>query len=140
MIRVGSANMNNRSMGLDSECDVTIDAALPANAGVEPVIRRLRESLIGEHLDIDPAEVSRRFEATGSLIATIEAFRGEGRSLELLDLTKPGPFDEFIADNELLDPTSPDDMFESLTERGLRKSWHRGRDWMRRHRPFRRKG
>ncbi len=139
LIRVGSANMNNRSMGLDSECDVTIDAALPANAGAEPVIRRLRESLIAEHLDVDPAEVARQFEATGSLIATIEALRGGGRSLELLDLTRPGPFDEFIADNELLDPTSPDDMFESLTERGLRKSWHRGKSWMQRHRPFRRK-
>ena len=139
MIRVGSANMNNRSMGLDSECDVTIDAALPANAGAPPAIRRLRESLIAEHLDVDPAEVARQFEATGSLIATIEALRGDGRSLELLDLTRPGPFDEFIADNELLDPTSPDDMFESLTERGLRKSWHRGKSWMQRHRPFRRK-
>jgi phosphatidylserine/phosphatidylglycerophosphate/cardiolipin synthase-like enzyme len=140
MIRVGSANMNNRSMGLDSECDVTIDAALPANAGVEPVIRRLRESLIAEHLDVDPAEVARRFDETGSLIGAIETLRGGGRSLELLDLTKPGPFDEFIAENELLDPASPDEMFESLTERGLRKSWHRGRDWMRRHRPFRRSG
>jgi hypothetical protein len=36
----------------------------------------------------------------------------------------------------LLDPTSPDAMFESLTERGLRKSWHRGKAWMKRHRPF----
>src|SRR3546814_7709205 len=89
------------------------------------------------HLDVDPAEVGRRFEATGSLIGAIEALRGEGRSLELLDLTKPGPFDEFIAENELLDPTSSDDMFESLTERGLRKNWHLGRDWMGRHRPFR---
>ena len=139
MIRVGSANMNNRSMGLDSECDVTIDAALPANVGVEPVIRCLRESLIAEHLDVDPAEVGRRFDATGSLIATIEGLRGEGRSLELLDLTKPGPFDEFIAENELLDPTSPDDMFESLTERGLRKSSHSRRACMKRRRAFGRK-
>ncbi len=28
---------------------------------------------------------------------------------------------------------------EGFAERGLRKSWHRGRDWMRRHRPFGRK-
>lgn len=139
MIRVGSANMNNRSMGLDSECDVTIDTALAANHGVEPTIRRLRESLIAEHLDVEPAEVASRFEATGSLIETIEGLRNGGRSLEWLDLVPPGPMDEFIAENELLDPTSPDAMFESLTERGLRKSWHRGRDWMRRHRPFRRK-
>ncbi|WP_447762595.1 phospholipase D-like domain-containing protein [Sphingopyxis panaciterrae] len=136
MIRVGSANMNNRSMGLDSECDVTIDAALSANTGVEPTIRRLRESLIAEHLGVDPVEVGRRFETTGSLIETIEGLRGEGRSLELLDLTQPGPFDDYIAENELLDPTSPDAMFESFTERGLKKSWHRGRDWMKRHRPL----
>ena len=139
LIRVGSANMNNRSMGLDSECDVTIDAALPANQGAEPIIRRLRESLIAEHLDVEAQEVARRFDTTGSLIDTIEGLRGKGRSLEWLDLVPPGPMDEFIANNELLDPTSPDAMFESLTERGLKKSWHRGRDWMRRHRPFARK-
>ena len=139
LIRVGSANLNNRSMGLDSECDVTIDAALSVNEGVEPIIRRLRESLIAEHLDVEPQEVARRFETTGSLIGTIEGRRSGGRSLEWLDLVPPGPMDAFIAENELLDPTSPDAMFEGLTERGLWKSWHRGRDWMRRHRPFGRK-
>lgn len=136
MIRVGSANMNNRSMGLDSECDVTIDTALPANKGAEPTIARLRTSLIAEHLDVKEEEVAATFKRTGSLIDTIEALRGKGRSLELLDLVPPGPMDEFIAENELLDPTSPDAMFEGLTERGLRKSWHHGRNWMKRHRPF----
>jgi len=140
LIRVGSANLNNRSMGLDSECDVTIDAALSANRGIEPSIARLRESLIAEHLGVEPAEVARHFARSGSLIETIEVLRGEGRSLELLDLVAPGPFDDFIAENELLDPTSPDVMFESLTERGLKKSWHRGTAWMKRRRPFRRKG
>lgn len=139
MIRVGSANMNNRSMGLDSECDVTIDTALPANKGVEPVIARLRTSLIAEHLDVPEEEVAATFKRTGSLIDTIEALRGKGRSLELLDLVPPGPMDEFIAENEVLDPTSPDAMFEGFTERGLKKSWHRGRNWMKHHRPFRRK-
>ncbi|KQZ71980.1 phospholipase [Sphingopyxis sp. Root214] len=139
MIRVGSANMNNRSMGLDSECDVTIDAALPANKGVKPAIVRLRTSLIAEHLDVKEDEVAAAFKRTGSLIDTIEALRGKGRSLELLDLVPPGPMDEFIAENEVLDPTSPDAMFEGFTERGLKKSWHRGRSWMGRHRPFRRK-
>lgn len=139
LLRVGSANMNNRSMGLDSECDVTIDAALPANHGASPAIARLRTSLIAEHLGVAEADVAASFERTGSLIATIEALRGDGRSLELLDLVPPGPLDEFIAGHEVLDPTSPDAMFEGLTERGLKKSWHRGRNWMKRHRPFRRK-
>jgi phosphatidylserine/phosphatidylglycerophosphate/cardiolipin synthase-like enzyme len=132
LIRVGSANMNNRSMGLDSECDVTIDAALPANAGVERVIRRLRESLIAEHLGTNPAEVARRFGAAGSLIDTIEALRGPGRSLERVDLTQPGPFDDYIAEHELLDPESPDALFESFGESAMRRSWRRGRNWMRR--------
>jgi len=136
LIRVGSANLNNRSMGLDSECDVTIDAALPANRDVGPTIRRLRESLIAEHLGVERDDVARAFDRTGSLIETVEALRGDGRSLEWLDLIAPGPLDEYIAENELLDPTSPDAMFESLTERGLRKSWHRGKAWMKRHRPF----
>ena len=133
LIRVGSANLNNRSMGLDSECDVTIDAALSANIGVEPTIRRLRESLIAEHLGVDPDEVVRRFDSNGSLIATIEELRGEsGRSLELLDLVKPGAFDQYIAEHELLDPESPDAMFEAIPERGMRRNWHRGKAWVRR--------
>ena len=132
LIRVGSANLNNRSMGLDSECDVTIDAALPANAGIEPVIRSLRESLMAEHLGTDPAEVARRFDGTGSLIETIESLRGPGRSLELLDLTRPGPFDDYIAEHELLDPESPDALFESFGESAMRRNWRRGRNWIRR--------
>jgi hypothetical protein len=106
---------------------------------VEPTIRALRESLIGEHLDVDPADVGRLYETTGSLIDAIEALRGPGRSLELLDLVEPGPFDDYIAEHELLDPENPDAMFEGIAERGLRRNWHRGKAWMKRHRPFRRR-
>ena len=92
---------------------------------------------IAEHLGVEPVMVGRHYETTGSLIDANEALRGaEGRSLERLDLTKPGEFDQYIAEHELLDPTSPDAMFESVTERGLKKSWHRGKSWMKRHRPF----
>lgn len=139
LIRIGSSNLNNRSMGLDSECDVTIDVALPANRDAGPAITRLRESLMAEHLGVEPADVTREFARTGSLIATIEALQGDGRTLELLDLVSPGPLDDFIADNELLDPESPDAMFEGFAQRGLKKSWNRGKGWMKRHRPFGRK-
>jgi phosphatidylserine/phosphatidylglycerophosphate/cardiolipin synthase-like enzyme len=33
VLHAGSSNMNNRSMRLDTECDVTIDAAHPGNEG-----------------------------------------------------------------------------------------------------------
>ena len=38
-----------------------------------------------------------------------------------------GEVEEFIADNELLDPERPDDMFEPIGKRGLAQSWARGR-------------
>jgi len=140
ILRVGSANLNNRSFGLDSECDVTIDTALPANTGKEGQIAALRTRLISEHLDVAADAVTGKLAETGSLIATIESLRGEGKTLELLDLEKPGPFDCFIADNELLDPEHPDKFLEPISQRGLRKTWAeglrkvRGTGWRRRDR------
>ncbi len=126
LLKIGSANLNNRSMGLDSECDVIIDAALPANAETPQAIAALRTELLAEHLDVTPEDFAAHFAETGSLVDTIEALRGNGKTLDLLDLEKPGPLDQFIADNELLDPEHPDAFFETLHKRGLRKRWREG--------------
>lgn len=127
LLRVGSANLNNRSLGLDSECDVVIDAALEGNEKTPQEIARLRSRLLAEHLGVEPerfaAEFGRRDE---SLIATIEALRGPGRSLDLLDLVEPGPLDTFIAENELLDPESADGFLDPISDRGLDKRWREG--------------
>lgn len=126
LLRIGSANLNNRSMGLDSECDVTIDCGLPANREASPAIRRLRESLLAEHLNIDAEQVRDRYDECGSILQLIEEFRGDGRSLEWLHLEEPGPLDEFIANNELLDPTSPDATFEAPGPNGIKSYFKRG--------------
>lgn len=131
ILRVGSANLNNRSFGLDSECDLLIDCALPANAGCGGQISALREQLMAEHLDVEPAEIAARFAETGSLIAVIDALQHEGRRLDLLDLEKPGDLDKFIADNELLDPESADAFLEPLHKRSIWKSWRKGRQRLR---------
>lgn len=135
-LRVGSSNMNNRSLGLDSECDVVIDAALPANRGVTAKIGAIRTRLLAEHLGVEEDVFAAAFEQHGSLVDAIESLRGQGKSLEPLDLVKPGPLDTFIAENELLDPESADGFLDPLAERGLRKRWHRIRHWRvrRRHR------
>lgn len=133
LLRVGSANLNNRSFGLDSECDLVIDCALPTNSHCHAPIRALREQLMAEHLGCRSEDVAEQFDATGSLIATIDALDTAGRRrLELLDLQKPGEFDSFIADNELLDPESPDRFLEPLNQRSLWKSWSEGRNRLRR--------
>ncbi|MGL5839914.1 MAG: phospholipase D-like domain-containing protein [Sphingorhabdus sp.] len=126
ILRVGSANLNNRSLGLDSECDVVIDCALPANAGNEATITGIRKRLMAEHLGCDEAEVAAKFAECGSLVKTIEALSGSGKTLEPLDLRKPGEFDAFIAENELLDPESPDKFLEPIHKRSIWKNWRKG--------------
>lgn len=115
VLRVGSANINNRSMGLDSECDVMIDARLPANQGAGETIARLRSDLLAEHLGCEPAEVAAGFRETGSLVATIERLRGSaGRTLLPF---RPPEFSAAltaVAKKELLDPEGPDQPFEPL--------------------------
>ena len=59
ILRVGSANFNNRSMGLDSECDVFIDCARPGNGHCGNAIRALRHGLLAEHCGAPEEEMGR---------------------------------------------------------------------------------
>ncbi len=113
VIRVGSSNFNNRSLRLDTECDVTIE-------GDDPDERRritdIRDDLIAEHLATEPSRVTDAIAAHG-LIGAIEALRGEGKTLvpyEVPDLTG---VEAWLADNKILDPEGPGEMFEPLTKR-----------------------
>ena len=127
LLRVGSSNLNNRSQGLDSECDVIIDAALPANRGSEAAMTALRYRLIAEHLGCAPEDVAAREQAGESMIAAIEALRGPGKTLELLEMEEVGAVEDVLAENEVLDPESPDELFEPFGKHGMAQSWAKGR-------------
>lgn len=127
ILRIGSANLNNRSLGLDSECDMVLDTGLAQNRGAETAIAALRTRLMAEHLGVEEEVVAAKMADTGSLVDTVEALRSDGKTLELLDLEKPGPLDKLIAENELLDPEHAEGFFEPLQQRGLRKRWREGR-------------
>lgn len=117
ILRVGSSNMNNRSLGLDSECDVAIEAE--PGAAFDPAIRDLRERLMAEHLGTTIEAVRHAFERTGSLIGTIECLHGSGKTLLAFD---PGDWSDTtlaIGTTELFDPESVDERFEPLSNRGL---------------------
>lgn len=119
ILRVGSSNMNNRSMRLDTECDVTVNADLAGESSTATTISSIRDDLLGEHLGVAPDEVRQAMEASGSLIGAIERLRGTGKTLvpyETPDLTS---VEAWLADNEVLDPEGPEEMFEPLEERGL---------------------
>ena len=115
VLRIGSANLNNRSMALDSECDLMLELDRPE---VVECAMLLRDTLVAEHLDATIEclrdEMARQ---AGSLIRTIEALRGEGRSLVPLPLDPPTGVDAVIADNQLLDPERADQMFEPFSRR-----------------------
>lgn len=117
VLRVGSSNWNNRSLRLDTECDVTIDAA--GEVETMATITRLREGLMAEHLGAEPAAVARAVAETGGLIAAIERMRGPGRTLRPYSPPELNTVEQALADNEALDPEGPDEMFEPLTRRGL---------------------
>ena len=62
--------------------------------------------------------MSETFARTGSLIATVETLRGtEGRTLRPYEVPDLSSVEEWLADNEVLDPEGPDEMFEALSAR-----------------------
>jgi len=119
ILRVGSANMNNRSMGLDSECDVFIDAARPANAHVTPAITGLRHRLLAEHCGVTEAAIAEALDRHGSMLAAIESLVPSGKHLEPLPLKHLTEAERALGESALLDPERPGEMFEPIERRGL---------------------
>ncbi|WP_419898673.1 phospholipase D-like domain-containing protein [Roseomonas sp. USHLN139] len=120
VLRIGSSNLNNRSMRLDTECDVAIDAGAPAEAEeLSARIRDTRDDLLAEHVGVPKEAVAEAIAREGSLIAAIEALRGPGRSLRPYEEPDLGAVEAWLADHEVLDPEGPEEMFEALSRRGL---------------------
>lgn len=69
LLRIGSANLNNRSMGLDSECDLAIEATSDEH---RRAVAEARNRLLAEHLGAEPAEIDAALAEGGSLIALVE--------------------------------------------------------------------
>jgi phosphatidylserine/phosphatidylglycerophosphate/cardiolipin synthase-like enzyme/membrane protein DedA with SNARE-associated domain len=104
LLRIGSANLANRSMGYDTECDLALEAG---NAEHERAIAGVRARLLAEHLASSPEEVARRIDDAGSLVAAIEALRGGVRTLVAFPDAEPQA--TLLPDPEFLDPERPID-------------------------------
>lgn len=106
LLRVGSSNLNRRSMGVDSECDLLIEAR---NEAERHTICRLRRRLLAEHLGIAPGTLEAREDRLGSLVGAIDEPGVEHRGLAPLgdDDGPQTPWTETLA--ELADPERPVD-------------------------------
>jgi phospholipase D1/2 len=108
LMRIGSSNLNNRSLGFDTECDLVVEArsGLAGARGVRDSIRALRTAFLAEHLDVTPSTLDDEIEACGgSLIRAIDALRGGGRTLMPFEPPEFGAIeDALLRENDLLDP------------------------------------
>jgi phosphatidylserine/phosphatidylglycerophosphate/cardiolipin synthase-like enzyme len=106
LLRVGSSNLNNRSLGFDSECDVAIEAD-PTSSHDDEVRRQItwvRNQLVSEHLGVPISELERTTREGGSLLNAVEGLRERGKWLR--PFTEQTVADEAspLAENDLMDP------------------------------------
>jgi phosphatidylserine/phosphatidylglycerophosphate/cardiolipin synthase-like enzyme/uncharacterized membrane protein YdjX (TVP38/TMEM64 family) len=106
LLRIGSSNASNRSMGLDTECDLAIEAC-GDDVDTAAAIRDLRLRLLAEHLGSDPATVSDAVTREGGVVGAIDALSGDGRSLRRLDWRVDPDVDALVPDDGLIDPPEP---------------------------------
>jgi uncharacterized membrane protein YdjX (TVP38/TMEM64 family) len=103
LVRVGSANLNNRSMGLDTECDLAVEAHEPMT---RQNIAHFRHRLLAEHLGVSPDEIEARYAADRSLAQVIGSLRRD-RRLEPIEDPTPDWLDGRVPNAALIDPERP---------------------------------
>jgi phosphatidylserine/phosphatidylglycerophosphate/cardiolipin synthase-like enzyme/uncharacterized membrane protein YdjX (TVP38/TMEM64 family) len=101
--RIGSANLCNRSMGMDTECDVTVEAG--GDPAAMRAIRAFRDGLIAEHSGCELAEAATALEREGSMSAAIAHLGKPGR--ELKELPAPELDAAALAVASIGDPGAP---------------------------------
>ncbi|MGE6743402.1 phospholipase D-like domain-containing protein [Allorhizobium pseudoryzae] len=108
ILKLGSANLNNRSMGYDTESDVVLEVS-EEDVDLRAAIRARRDDLMGEHLGTSAQAVADAIAAAGgSLAQTIDALsRRDGRSLKPVGEREMGLDDELVAESDLVDPERP---------------------------------
>ena len=105
-LTVGSANLSDRSLGLDTECNLALEAC--GDARIAAAIAGLRERLLAEHLGCAAADVAAAYAKTRSVHATIAALDRPGaRRLEALEPALDPAIDAITPDHRVLDPERP---------------------------------
>ncbi|WP_347919250.1 phospholipase D-like domain-containing protein [Paracoccus marcusii] len=111
LLKIGSSNLNNRSMGFDTECDLALEASPDPSEdhAIRASILSLRNDLVSEHLGVTQDVLEASLERlNGSLLRAIEALRSTGRSLVPFDAPTISDAERALfEENALLDPERP---------------------------------
>lgn len=101
--RIGSANLNNRSEGFDTECELAVE---PVEPEMRAEILQLRDVLLAHWLGVPESDVASARLRTDRLIPAIESLNGDGR-LRRLPPTQDSGWDRFVGRFRLGDPAGP---------------------------------
>ncbi len=117
LLRIGSANINNRSMGFDSECDLALETS---SAAQEARLGAIRSGLVAHWLGCPQDVVRAAVEAAGGRWCTaLDALR-EGGFTRLRPIT-PGAMNAvsaFVAKHHIGDPVGAADAWRPWRRRG----------------------
>ena len=110
ILRIGSANMNNRSAGYDTECDLTFQADGETADETRRAIAATRTRLLSHWLGCEDALFEEMQARENGVGRAIEALRAGGRTrLRPIPSNKVGPLAKLIAYYHLGDPVTPQD-------------------------------
>jgi phospholipase D1/2 len=107
LFSIGSANLSSRSMALDTECNLTIEAR--GGERIRAAIAHMRNRLLAEHMDTTPEAVDAQLRQQSSLHRAIEALRHSERTLRPMEPTITPELDALIPERALFDPEQPID-------------------------------
>ena len=113
LLRVGSTNLNNRSCGFDTECDLAVETE--GEGPTADFIRSFRARLVSHFLGVEQVNFEAAFAVVGSLGAAIEGLT-EGR-MTPLGLEPASRVSKWLAEWQVGDPASPSDSW---------RPWKRG--------------
>ena len=122
LVRVGSANLNNRSTGFDTECDLAVEAGSDEDRAA---VTAFLNHLVAHWMGKSPAEFAEAMTAEGSVAGAMRVL-DQGARLRPIEIKPIGSFATFIATYHIGDPAGPSDGWRPWTRRwALRKQLRR---------------
>jgi phosphatidylserine/phosphatidylglycerophosphate/cardiolipin synthase-like enzyme/uncharacterized membrane protein YdjX (TVP38/TMEM64 family) len=102
-VEMGSANLSNRSMKVDSEVDLVI-----VKSGIYPPIQKLLRRLLAIHFSKTVEDIHRELDESDSINSMIKKLQKESlHQLRDLKHSACGPVCRKLADSQWLDPDEP---------------------------------